>query len=338
MSLVFTDDFKKKFEPDDSPYDGSFIKKLTLNENLSFLRNRIEKAIAKYPQNKRTTMIDNLHSFSEIICRSSLSELYTFDILHKNYDVVNVEKPLNFVNNKTPDFWVNENLVFEVLSTFEEEKPKEGAIKEAINSIKTNYKIVLGPIKRLTENEYPKLSEVREYFLKLLKDDSRLNSLKSFQHKFSQGFVLSGKIYRGKKEHATVGAEISGAVINNNYISSVRNRIEKKVKKYSDVSKSDFPFIVVLFNYNDFLGFEDILSVLFGDEKYSVNMDTLKEWYWRENSMIQENKNTSLSAILVRKKSTLDEFYLYENPYARVPIDSHVDKIITAFKAERINA
>lgn len=334
MTYVFTDEFKSKFDSSDSPYNGSFIKNLTINENLKGLRRRIEDVIVEYPKEKRSTIIENIRSFSEIISRSNLSELYTYEILYKNYKSVEVEKPLDFVNYKTPDFWVDQNKAFEVFSSFEEDKPIEYAIHETINSIKTERKIILGPIKNLSDEYYPKLSEVRDYFLELLSEGPNSKKPEPFFKRFSQGFILSGRLYKGNKKHATIGAKIDGVVTNTGYISSVRKRIKNKISKYSGVSKSGYPLIIVLFNYIDYLDNDDIDAVLFGDEINQVDLNTRRWTISRKNTLIQKGKNTSLSTILVRKKGSLDEFHLINNPFARVPLGNHEKKVIKSFKVE----
>lgn len=332
MTNVFTDEFKSNFDSSDSPYNGSFIKNLTINEKLIELRNRIEDMIGKYPKEKKSTIIENIRSFNEIISRSNLSELYTYNILYNNYQSVEVEKPLDFVNNKTPDFWVDQNKAFEVFSTFETDNPIEYAIHETINAISTERKIILGPIKNLSDEIYPKLSEIRHYFLGLLNREPNSKDPEPFIKRFSQGFILSGKLYKGNKRHTTIGAKIGGVITNTGYISSVRKRIKDKISKYSGISKSGYPLIIVIYNYNDFLDNNDIYTVLFGDEIHEVDMNTGKVTISHKNGLIRKDINTSLSSILVRKRGSLDEYHLVNNPFARVQLGKHEEKIIKSFK------
>lgn len=336
MPLIFTDEYIDSVSVSHWPFEGRYIKRLATDEKMGYLRKKIEDILVDYPEAKKDRMIDAIKFLSDLECRASLSELFVFGRLIKYFSNVEVEIPLDFLDNKTPDFWVENEIAFEVVSLFETTSPIEDSIIETLNSIRSRVKIMLDSIKNLPEDRLPKLKEIRNYFENLLNQNQSLSKPIEFIHQFSQGIVISGKLYKGEIAHSTVGAKINSALVTP-YNKSVRGRIREKIRKYKKLKTNGFPFIVVLYSYNDWLDVEDFDEILLGDMEYSVNSRTAKiQNVNRKNAIFNPKRNTSLSAVLIKDHSMDDEYFLIENPHAAIKLDKYKDRIRKAFKTREL--
>ena len=336
MTLIFTNEFNQLIDQPVSPFDRSYIKSLAMSPNLIPIRDRLESIIAKYPVDKRNEMINLIRSFSDIECLSRISELYVFDNLFNNFDRIDIEPPLAIIDNKTPDFWVNNSLAFEVATLFEQSDPHEYSIIETLNSIKSEVKVLLSPIRNIPRNESPKLREIRDHFVDLFQQKTNIHQLEPFVYQSSQDILISGQLYKANVDRFTVGSIMTPYGFDDDdpdYKKSVRKTIKDKTSKYKKLSEHGYPFVLVLYNLNDNLDNEEFDEIIFGDIGCYINNGQITE-IRQGNMMFHPNKYTSLSAILIKDYTTANDFFLFENPYAKVPITQFRDVIIKAFNVK----
>lgn len=335
MAYIFTKEFINSVEKTYSPFERSYIKYLATFPKLEHKRRKLEEIILNYPEDKRSEMINLIRSFEDTESIAYINELYVYGILYKHFSSINVEKPLKCIDNKTPDFFVNNSLAFEVTTLFEQTDPNEYSIIETLDEIESNIKIANFAIKNLPQSGTPVLSEIKSHFLEVFqeKEDS-LYQPEKFIFYFSDGVVISGIMYRGNQRKPTVSSVASTNGINRydtQYEVVLRRKIKSKLKKYKDLSYNNYSLILVIFDNTKWLEEEDYHKILFGE----YTTDPSQQMEGRRNVLLRPNKYNCLSALLMKDSTSSDTYFFIKNPYASVRIDPYEEKIIKAFNANQ---
>lgn len=128
----------------------------------------------------------------------------------------------------------------------------------------------------------------------------------------------------------------------------VRHRIEASKKQIQYGAKQEIPSILLIYNNLDpvfqMFGTEDMdfTTAMYGEYTVLINKNTMEksDWFNGKNQLLQENKNTSFSAVgrlcdridqTGEAKATVS---LFENVFAKVKIP--YDQLPTCFDVRRI--
>jgi hypothetical protein len=318
MPLVFTNEFIESLKPAGNPFERAYIAQLAKDTKAAALRDRIEALLAKYPEDNRDVMITQIRSVSDIECRSNLAELYVYGNLIEHFKVVQVEPPLSFLDNKTPDFWVDDRAAFEVATLFEEDDPNYFAIVETLNSLTGNIKLILSHCTIQTPDKTPRLKPIREFFADLFAKKADITKPESFLYR-SPDVIIAGNMYRGDPAHPTVGSIIKSYTSSDgsDYQKAVRRVVKRKLAKYKKLAEAKRSLAIVLYNLNDWLDLDDFDEIFFGSVAFDVDWDTRRpNNLRREGAVMNPAFNRSLSAVLVKDIGQLNRYFLIENPWA----------------------
>lgn len=350
MAYIFTPEFLQSIDDSTNAFERNDIARIALLEgdNPKQYRELLESYIAQYPVDKRDPLIELIRSPSDIESKAARAELIVFGLLISLYKKVDVEPAIKDIfslpeeltefGQKTPDFIADNKVVFEVASIFEAPDPIEQSIIETINTIDGGTHIFNLRIVNHLPDKNPRLSKIKDLVSAQLEKHTG-EPLEPFVLNSPEGIVISGYMYTGDPSHATVGGTISSYGFSDNekeYVNAIRNNpISKKIRKYRFLSKIRIPHVLVIYNYNDWLDPEDFDDIFFGDKEYHVSLSANSiDSVTRRNSILQPQKNTSLSAVLIRNYRTRDGFYLLENPWAEVHLGDHLSDIRKAFKTK----
>ena len=123
----------------------------------------------------------------------------------------------------------------------------------------------------------------------------------------------------------------------------VRRRIESSKKQVQFGARHGFPSILLIYNnidpiFQDF-GTEpmDFIAAMYGTYTILINSEnkSASDWFNGRDQMLQENKNTSFSAVgQLSDRSGKTTVALYENVFARVKIP--YDRLPACFDVRRI--
>lgn len=338
---IFTDDYISTIQIPANPLERRFSTLLASKDYFKPIRERLEAIISKYPNSHKQTIINNIRSEDDETCQEAISELYVFDCLSNEFNPIEIEPQLPYLlgNQKTPDFWVENNSIFEVATIFYKYDPLELDIVETLNTIQSPIKLMLDVI-RNKPNHQPRLSVIKKEFDGLLKSKKGITKIEDVFLKSKTGISFSGQICKGDINHPTVGRVTHSYGFDEDdtdYKNTARNVIRNKLKKYSNITNLGHPLIVVIYNRNDFLEYNDWEEIAFGDREYLFNQEsaTIKGGL-RKHSIIQPNANTSLSALLVKDLTRPYGYILIKNPYAKTTIDSIQARIEKAFQTREL--
>ena len=343
MNLVFTEEYISSIPDPSEHFERGFSTLLATNPYFSELRERLERIVHSLPKNYKPRFINNLKSTKDKTCLSSISELFVYEKLVLEFNPVEIETTLEIVDNKTPDFWVENNVAFEVATLFEKIVPYEYDIIEALNEIESDIKLMLGGIWNIKDkNKSLKTSKIKSQFEELFRNNSEITKLTPFVIHTEEGVILKGNMYKGKREHSTVGS-ISHShgfdVQDPNYKKTARKSILKKLRKYKKLTEAGLPLVVVIYNRVDWItDVESWDEILYGDKEFEFKPNTTETLtIKRRGGIISPNKNTTLSSILIRDITTKDGYYFIDNTYARTPLDADLkSRIIKSFDGKEI--
>jgi len=333
---LFSTDFLSQFHQPGNPFERSYIKLLSTKESLQPNRDRIEHLLSLYPDSDRGRIISLIQSFDDIECFSALAELYTFENIYKIDSSLAIEPQIADADDRTPDF-VTHDFVFEVASLHKKGNSKYFSIIETINTIDTEYKVIIRDIANIPEDGFPKLREIREKFISLFNElESINNPYDAFHIVSSQGIAIYGIVYKANRGYAVVQSIFENYGLNGEeeqYRKSIRKTIKKKIKKYKGVVHAYKKLIIVLYNYNDWLDEEDFIEILFGDEVLVIDGPNPGDYHIeKRNVLLRPDQHRSVSAILVKKYSTPNDYILIENPYAEKSLNTNeIETIKTNF-------
>lgn len=340
MSLIFTDDFLQKVGNSSNHFEREYVRFLAKNPKMATLRQQLEDIIVNYPEAKRNEMITNLRSFDDIQCQSRISELIIFDKLAKVFHDLEVEPVLAEVDGRTPDFWIPGRVAIELFTIFDKTNPHEDSIIETLNTIRSSVKIIMLSIKNIGDDS-PKMGEIRDYFIKLFEQKEGITALEPFYYKTNQGIIISGFLHKGNVDHPTVSGVWStyGSTEGDpDYKKIVRGRIKGKLKKYKKLVNSNIPIVVIIANRNTWIDEKDYDEILFGDEQFNFNPNDVSNfWVTRTDVFLRRDQHTSLSAVLIEDNTNYGTYFLIENPFARVNVDSIRSEIRSAFPTKELN-
>lgn len=333
MAKIFTNEFVESLDDTRNYFERKYIEILSTKEDFKSFREKLEKIILTVPENIRQTFINKIRSYKDTHCLSAISELIIFEGLNKEFNCVEFETRLEQIDGKTPDFWVDKSIAFEVATIFEQLNPFEYELAETLNKIhNSNIKVMLGVVWNIPPKSQPKLKRIKKYFEELFKNNQNIKELTPFFHRTEEGIILRGYLYKGDVRHQTVGRVTHSYGFREddiNYKKIARKRIQDKLRKYKKLSDEGFPVIVVIFNRVDWILSDEKFwdETIFGDIKNNR----------RTNILVTPDKNTSLSAVIVRDSMNENGSFLIKNPFAKVKIDHIQRKIEGAFKTKEIN-
>jgi len=323
--MIFTKDYIASIRNPGNPFERKYIFLLSTHPYLKHLRERIDLIFTKYPEEKRSTLINKIKSENDIDCFSAISELFVFEILNDNFEQVDVETPLPIINNATPDFWVDNSIAFEVATIFNIDDPFESEIYEAFNQIHSNFRTIIYEINNPSHIQ-PTISEIKNEFQKLINSNSELSigDYKDFEIIVKNNIRIIGKLFKsGKNKNTVVGTSMSYDYSKEQtilYENRIRNRIREKLLKYGKLTKKGIPFVAVIYDRTD----------LYFDK------------FWQEliftgnNKIFNPNFNTSLTALLIKDYDTGYNYKLAKNPYARQKLGTLEEKIKAAFTTREL--
>jgi hypothetical protein len=339
--LIFDDAFLKSLDGPGAAFERGKIVRTAKYKGAQEFRDRLELAVADYPQLRRDALIGRIRSLGDVESLSAISELLVYDNLRREFGEVEVERPFECVGGKTPDFFVpSSNLVVEVATLFETPDPNLAAIIETANTLSSTTKILMFCARRLPPDENPRLSEVRDALSPILADYDGTRAMESFWCRTPQGIELSGVLIKGKIEHpvvaGTYGARGFGG--DDSYNSTIRRNVLKaKVKKYRGLAGEGIRLILALYSQNSWLDEDDFDAILFGDEEY---IDTEGEGLrcLRKNAFITPDHNCALSGVLIYSPRFDSNWYLVPNRFAAVPLGDASVPLQRAFGAKEVRS
>ncbi len=318
--MIFTEEFIAKIKKPSKSFERKYINFLSTEPDLLHLRKKIDQILTKYPEDKRTKLIKDIKNENDSICFSALSELFVFEVLCNNFEKVEVQIPLPNLNNLTPDFWVDDSLAIEVATIFNIVDPFENEIYEAFNQVRTNFKTIIYEINNASHNQ-PKLSEIKNEFIKLLNINSELQIGNIIDYKIitKNNISIIGKLFKSKDKNNTVAgtsmkfdfSEVQTIL----YQKRISGRIREKLLKYGKLTHQGIPLIVVIYDKTD-LYFDTFWNDLLSNGPKRI---------------FNPRFNTSLTALLIKDYDTGYDYKLAKNPYARVKLGGLEDKIQKAF-------
>ncbi|MBN2028626.1 hypothetical protein JW824_00120 [bacterium] len=340
MTVIFTKEFIDSMDKPVGLFERSYIRYLATNPNLKHLRDELEKIISIYPNEKQNGMIKCIRSFDDSQCKSHIAELRVYGILNSNFEDVQIEVPLEIVDNKTPDFWVDGTIAFEVATPFETKNVHELEIIECISRIESKTKAIIQIIGNIPNDENPKLSEIKQGFIHILNEKENLTRPENFEYVSpSQNIYIAGRLWPGVQKSSSVVGVFDSYEFNEkndqDYKELVRKIIKRKLKKYKKLADQEFPLVLVIYNDIDWLDEIELDEIVNGDRCFAVNGNTL-HMFRSSNMIIHPNRNRGLSAVLVRDYTTLDEYYLIKNPNALVPLGDFEEVVKIAFKTKEL--
>ena len=339
IKYIFTEDFINSIKKPSENFERKYIYFLSTQDRLADRRDRLERIVNTYPNDKIDKIVARIKSEDDETSRSAIHELFVYEKLFKGFTNIEVEPNKSIFGNLTTDFFVDNSIIFEVTTKFEKTNPKYSEIYETINKINCNYIVSITNIQNLPK-ESLKLSEIENRFRKLFDSTLKSNLHNTFSLKTSQNVLIEGIIYYSKKEHSTVGSIMDGYEINelDSTNHAVRRSIIKKNSKYKPIVDKGFPLIVVIYNRSGYLTDEHWDEIIYGNIEFQIEPTSrriINEI--RKNALLQPSKNTSLSGILFRDYDGITEFAFVKNPYAKIRIDTIENKILTAFNARVID-
>lgn len=331
--MIFTKEYIKSIKNPGNVFERRYINLLATEPELQWLREKIDTIIENFPLKHRDTISSRIKNEDDQVLFSALSELFVFDILYKNFNIVEIEKPIFINGNRAPDFWVEDALAIEVVTLFDKQNPFVLEIYETINRIDTNFIVMFQDISCLTDST-PKFSEIKRLFIDKFHELSSLSvgQSTSFEIETSQGIRLEGKVYKSTINHPTVGAVMydysDNRIKRKIYEKTIRNRIKEKLDKYKKLSNQGYPLIIVIYDRTEMV-FDDFWSDLILGASDSPN---------NEQPLFTKKNNSGLSAILVKDYDTGHDFKLFENIYAKVPLLNWKTSICDAFRVREIKS
>jgi hypothetical protein len=337
MPLIFTDAFLATIGSEPAPFEGSLIKRIALSGDpaLSDRRHDLEGKMSAYPEPLQEELAGRTRSFDDDESLAAQAELDVHGILRTEFDPIEVEPALAAVGGKTPDFWVERGIAFEVASLFERNVPVEAKIIEALNSEPSKVKVFGLRLHNIPTDKYPKISEARARIRDAFVGYSGAKALDPFHVQTRDGMHITGYLYLGDPAHPTVGGTIGAYGFHEddpNYRQSVRKRvIQKKYGKYKALANLGFPLILVMHNFNAWLDPEDFDQIFFGDVEYRYDEAADKHTVARRDVTFGPGHYRGLSGALVRSPASAEGYYLVKNPFATVPVDPLEERLSRAF-------
>lgn len=325
--MLFDNEKLRKLSNEQNLFERDYVRLLATSPELKWLREDLEKAFKKIPEKIRNKIFCDFWASDEK-CFSVITELSIFDKLFNKFGNVKIEPSLSFANNKTPDFLINNQVCIEVLTVFHKIHPFEYSIRESINSLESNVSVLLFEIKYDWKSQ-PKLSEIKNKFKELFSLNRRISFPVDFEFITKQGIGISGSLIPKKGYKSNIQGLMDSSIgeIENSII-SVRNRIKSKLNKYKAVSKRELPLVLMIKNRNDLLFDKEWVKIIYGEE---INGKT-------KNGILNPNKNTSLTCILVTEyDSQFDQYMNFENPFAKNPLGSFQKDFNDIFRIRGIN-
>lgn len=340
MPHIFTDAFLATIDSEPAPFEGSLIKRVALpNEaQLSGRRDDLEARISAYPDPLREELAGRIRSFDDDESLAAQAELDVHGVLRTEFNPIDVEPTLAIVGGKTPDFWVENGIAFEVASLFARGIPVETKLIEVLNSEPSRVKVFGLRVHNVPTEKYPKISEARARIHNAFAAYNGEKGLDPFHVKTRDGMHITGYLYLGDPTHPTVGGTLGAYGFHEedpNYRQSVRKRvIQKKYGKYKALANQGFPLILVIHNFNAWLDSEDFDQIFFGDVEYRYDEATDKYTIARRDVIFGPSHYRGFSGALVRSPASDEGYYLVKNPFATVPLDPLEERLTRAFNTQ----
>lgn len=330
--IIFTKEYISTFDGIGNHFDRDFLKLLATNDTHRIYREQIEDVIKLYPKDKAIQIVNSFRKSENQSCKAIIAELFTYKKLVEVFgsDNISIEEPLDILKGKTPDFNINNEIIFEVFSVFEEPHPIEAEIREMLNKIDTPFCISLNQIFGLPIKKAVSIVDIKEYFLKLFQENKELRGEKKFSYVSNNGISLSGRFFKSEiKGNVVVSIAKNYLPDFNTYrqklITNIRKRISEKVKKYNRLKDAGIPFVLVIFDYIGHLLSEKYeWDMIFKGDKIK-NIESKNEFY--KNSVFKKNTNTTLTSVIVNI-SRKDTFYFFDNPFSQNKLESKIENLI----------
>lgn len=338
MPHIFIEKFMAEIGAEPAPFEGAAIKRIALAQDGRPAERRadLEAKIAAYPEAIREELAGRIRSFVDDESFAAQAELDVHDLLCREFKHVEVEPALEMVGGKTPDFWVEDHVAFEVASTFAHGSAVEVELVKALNSVPSPVKIFALRVRNIPEGKYPKISDARNRVRAEMAAYPGEPALKPFHVRTRDLMDVTGYFYRGDPTHPTVGGVIDSHGFgpdDPNYRQAVRkNVVQVKHRKYKQLADHGRHLVLVFQNYNAWLDPEDFEQILFGDVEYRYEEATGHYTLVRRDVVFGPGHYRALSAALLRDPA--GGYYLAENPYAAVPLGPVRERVMKAFSAK----
>ncbi|MBH8557913.1 hypothetical protein [Hymenobacter negativus] len=347
--LLFTPELMSAVKRTEHQHYKNYFQYLIQEPGLEPVRQQLEEDLQAYPSERISKTLGEIKSQDKKQSISAIAEVQAFRRLKKAFTTVEIEKPLEIVGGKTPDFWVDDALAFEVFAVFDEAPSQQHEIISAINQIISDVKVVIRidfspdeevddegkPIKQKNINFKP--TEIKKAFIELFQKHPTPTFNEPFFLRFRDGLIISGYFWPLPSNYGgpTVFSVIESYSSNDeskDYIKSIRKRLQSKLSKYKSLTEEGIPLVVILYNKNHWIQSQDITEVLYGTPTSFYDGEKIIEGPTKDG-IIRINQNRALSAVLIKQDDVNTPFKLIENPHARAPLSEELKaKIITAFE------
>ena len=329
MNIIFTDEFVSTLRKG-KYFERKQIELISTSPNSERFRNQLEKIIKKFPSGKRDELINKIRSLDDETSLAAISELLAYEFIQRLFDKnsIQIEPVLKEVDNKTPDFFVENEMVFEVTTLFEKINTSWHDIVETINTIKTDFRVMLS-VNNIPADKRIKLKEIKNQFIKLFEDNRELEQIKNFNFQSKEGVILSGTISKGKTGNPTVGAVSTSYGFNSpdtiDYVKTARKKINKKISKYKKITNFGYPLVIIVYNSNKWIHDYEWDEIIYGDDVNNLNEENDEKVEKRKrNGIIIPHKSSSVSAILISSRNEPGKFLFFCNKNAKQPLSKEI--------------